>query len=292
MELDRYRALVCAIETGSLSAAAEALQYTPSGVSRMVAALEEETGVPLLLREHSGVRPTKACEKLLPAIRDLLHAGESCAQLSAQLRGLDVGTVTVGTAYSAFYSPLARIISDFHARYGGIQVQLRGGYSTELLTQLNAHQLDLCFISAREGAHDWLPIGDDELTAWVPAAHPMAWLPALPVTAFANEPYIETYPDKDIDNARVFARCGVTPNLKFSTMDSLATYSMVEAGLGLAMNNALNGRAWSGGVRILPFDPPQIVEIGVATLPDLSPAARTFLEFLKPHLAEFLTEKS
>lgn len=91
MELDRYRALVCAIETGSLSAAAEALQYTPSGVSRMVAALEDETGVPLLLREHSGVRPTKECEKLLPAIRDLLHAGESCAQPSAQLRGLDIG---------------------------------------------------------------------------------------------------------------------------------------------------------------------------------------------------------
>lgn len=166
MELDRYRALVCAIETGSLSAAAEALQYTPSGMSRMVAALEEETGVPLLLR------------------------------------GLDVGTVTVGTAYSAFYSPLARIISDFHARYGGIQVQLRGGYSTELITPLNAHQLDLCFISAREGGHDWLPIGYDELTAWVPAAHPTAWLPALPVAAFAKEPYIATYPDKDIDNAR------------------------------------------------------------------------------------------
>ena len=292
MELDRYRALVCAIETGSLSAAAEALQYTPSGVSRMVAALEEETGVPLLLREHSGVRPTKECEKLLPAIRDLLHAGESCAQLSAQLRGLDVGTVTVGTAYSAFYSPLARIILDFHARYGGIQVQLRGGYSTELITQLNAHQLDLCFISAREGGHDWLPIGYDELTAWAPTAHPMAWLPALPVAAFDKEPYIETYPDKDIDNARVFARCGITPNLKFSTMDSLATYSMVEAGLALAMNNALNGRAWSGGVRILPLDPPQIVEIGAATLPDLSPAARTFLDFLEPHLVEFLSEKS
>lgn len=63
-------------------------------------------------------------------------------------------------------------------------------------------------------------------------------------------------------------------------MDSLATYSMVEAGLGLAMNNALNGRAWPGGVRILPLDPPQIVEIGAATLSDLSPAARTFLDFL------------
>ena len=47
-------------------------------------------------------------------------------------------------------------------------------------------------------------------------------------------------------DARVFARCGITPNLKFSTMDSLATYSMVVAGLGLAMNNALNGRAFAG----------------------------------------------
>ena len=72
-------------------------------------------------------------------------------------------------------------------------------------------------------------------------------------------------------------------------MDSLATYSMVEAGLGLAMNNALNGRAC---VRILPLDPPQIVEIGAATLSDLSPAARTFLDFLEPHLVEFLSEKS
>lgn len=206
MELDRYRALVCAIEAGSLSAAAERLQYTPSGVSRMIAALEEEHGFPLLLRDRSGVRPTDACKALLPSIRDLLHAGESCAQLSAQLRGLDVGAVTVGTAYSAFYSPLAHILSDFHVQYPGIQVQLRSGYSTELLGQLNEHQLDLCIISEREGAHNWLPILQDEMTAWLPAGHPLSTLSALPVTAFAEEPYIETYPDKDIDNARVFAR--------------------------------------------------------------------------------------
>ena len=79
----------------------------------------------------------------------------------------------------------------------------------------------------------------------------------------------------------MFARCGVTPNLKFSAMDSLATYSMVEAGPGLSMNNAINGRARSGKVCILPLDPPQIVEIGIASLPNLSPAARAFLSFLK-----------
>ena len=289
MELDRYRALVCAIETGSLSAAAEKLQYTPSGISRMIAALEEENGFSLLFRDRNGVRPTDECAALLPSIRKLLHAGENCAQLSAQLRGLDIGNVTVGTAYSAFYTPLVHILSDFHVQYPGIQVQLRSGYSTELLGQLNMHQLDFCIISEREETHNWLPILQDEMTAWLPAAHPLSALPALPVTVFSEEPYIETYPDKDIDNARVFARCGVTPNLKFSTTDSLATYSMVEAGLGLSMNNAINGRAWSGNVCILPLTPPQTVEIGIASLPDLSPAAKIFFAFVKNHRSQFLS---
>lgn len=288
MELDRYRALICAIETGSLSAAAEKLQYTPSGISRMIAALETENGFPLLLRQRSGVYPTKDCIKLLPAIRELLHAGENCTQISAQIRGLDIGTVTVGTAYSAFYAPLAKLISAFHAQYPGIQVQLCSGYSTELLAQLGSHQLDLCIISEREGNHDWLPLLQDEMTAWLPASHAMAGLSALPVSAFATEPYIETYPARDIDNARVLTRCGVTPNISFSTMDSLATYSMVEAGLGLSMNNAINGRAWSGNVRILPLDPPQVVEIGIAALPDLVPAAKKFFSFWEANLPDFL----
>lgn len=288
MDLDRYSVLLCAIETGSLSAAAEKLQYTPSGISRMIAALEEETGFPLLFREHNGVRPTGECEKMLPAIRELLHAGETCAQLSAQLRGLDTGTVTIGTAYSAFYTPLARIISDFHLHYPGIQVQLCSSYSTELLAQLNSHSVDFCIISARQGEHNWLPLLQDALTAWLPASHPMAGLPAFPVAAFSEEPYIETYLKKDIDNAHVFARCGITPNLKFSTMDSLATYSMVEAGLGVSMNNAINGHAWSGNVRILPLDPPQVVEIGIATLPDLTPAAKKLFAFIKTNLSDLL----
>ena len=286
MDLERYHALLCAIEEGSLSAAAEKLRYTPSGISRMVAALEEETGFPLLLRERNGVQPTADCERMLPLIRELLFCGERCAQLSAQIRGLDVGAIVVGTAYSAYYMWLAKVTSAFHGRYPGIQVQICGGYSTDLLQKLERRQLDICIISRWEGTHDWISICQDSMMGWVPAAHPLARLPALPVTAFAEESCIETYPEKDIDNARIFERCGVRPNIQFSTMDSYATYSMVEAGLGISMNNAINGQAWSGAVRILPLDPPQMVEIGIASLPDATPAAKTFLQFLMPYLDE------
>lgn len=88
METEKYRALMCAIETGSLTAAAERLQYTPSGISRMVAALEDETGFPLLLREHGGVRPTAECTRMLGAFRALFYAADSYATYSMVEAGL------------------------------------------------------------------------------------------------------------------------------------------------------------------------------------------------------------
>ena len=55
MDTEKCRALLAVLEAGSLSAAAEKLDYTPSGLSRMMAALEQELGFPLLSRSHSGL---------------------------------------------------------------------------------------------------------------------------------------------------------------------------------------------------------------------------------------------
>ena len=74
MYTDRIQALICALDEGSLMAAAEKLGYTASGISRMMTALEEETGFPLLARSRRGVEPTDECRQLLPAMRDMIAA--------------------------------------------------------------------------------------------------------------------------------------------------------------------------------------------------------------------------
>ena len=60
MDTEKCAALLCALEEGTLARAAERLGYTPSGISRMVAALEEELGFPLLVRGHGGARLSAA----------------------------------------------------------------------------------------------------------------------------------------------------------------------------------------------------------------------------------------
>ena len=55
MDTEKYKALICAIDTGSLTAAAEILGYTPSGISRSVMSVEEQFGFPLLVRAKSEI---------------------------------------------------------------------------------------------------------------------------------------------------------------------------------------------------------------------------------------------
>ena len=99
MDTEKCAALLCALEEGTLARAADRLGYTPSGISRMIAALEEDVGFPLLYRGRGGVSATGECETLLPALRQMVYQAESCRQTAASLRGLEQGSITVGANY-------------------------------------------------------------------------------------------------------------------------------------------------------------------------------------------------
>ena len=70
---DRYEIFLKVCETGSFSRAADALNYTQSGISQMMAALEEELGVQLFARIKKGVIPTDNARLLLPYIQEMVN---------------------------------------------------------------------------------------------------------------------------------------------------------------------------------------------------------------------------
>ena len=62
MESARCKAFIESVERGSFRATAEALGYTPSAVSQLVAALEKDLGLNLLVRSKRGVKVTSEGE--------------------------------------------------------------------------------------------------------------------------------------------------------------------------------------------------------------------------------------
>ena len=284
MDTEHWKILLAAIDKGSLCAAGEAMDYTVSGISRSVAALEKEIGFPLLYRSKQGVTPTPACAELLPMVRELVFTQEKIQQAAARVLGYEHGLIGIGTAYRHYYPWITAVTSQFHQLHPGVQFHIVDGTSTDLAQQLEHHELDFCIISAREGKRGWLPLCKDPLLAVVPASHPLAQRERVPLDALLPEPYIQTCPGLDIDSTRFFAHRGVKPNQQFSTMDIQATYAMIGAGLGYTVSNRINSNFNDPNVRHLHIDPPEIIEIGLAFADTPAPAAEAFLKFIKPQL--------
>lgn len=288
MDIEKYKVLIATINEGSISAAAEKLGYTPSGISRLIHNLESENGFPLLVRSKTGVVATSECKELLPTINYLIQSSENLAQLSAQICGIQMGTITVGSSHNIYYQWLSKVIYEFNLLYPKISFTIVEGTSSSLSKMVENGQADFCIISKREGNFDWIPLCEDELVAVVPPNHPAIEDGFFKLDAIKKEPFIDLYPGRETDNSRFLKKKNIVPNNKYSTSDTYAAYSMVEAGLGISLANKLLAENSRSNIVALPLKPHQLIDIGIAVSPEdiISPATKTFVDFASKFIGD------
>ena len=138
MEAVKCEAFLAAAELGSLTATAELLGYTQSGVTRMIGTLEEELGFPLFLRSKKGVQLTENGKLMLPLLREVVRAHHNAEQLSAEIGGVSKGSLTIGCYYSISALWMPEILTAFRARYPGV-THLRCRLETGRTHQIRVH---------------------------------------------------------------------------------------------------------------------------------------------------------
>ena len=87
MNLQKYMAFVKTVEYGSFTKAAEILNYSQSGISRMIHDLEQEWKVTLLERGRGGVSLTSDGMKLLPYAENVCREYEKLQVQVEELTG-------------------------------------------------------------------------------------------------------------------------------------------------------------------------------------------------------------
>jgi LysR family nitrogen assimilation transcriptional regulator len=146
MDVRQLRYFVSIVDYGSLGKAAEKLFVAQPSLSQQMARLEEELGVPLLLRSNHGVTPTAEGDALYRHARLVLRQMEQLKQEVTKGAGTESGTVAVGlptTMASVLAVPLFGRIQD---KYPGIRLQFfesMSGYLNELLAN---GRLDLAIL--------------------------------------------------------------------------------------------------------------------------------------------------
>lgn len=93
MNISKYLAFVKTVEYGSFTKSAEILNYSQSGISRMINDLEQDWNITLLERGKSGVRLTSDGTRLLPYIKSVCDEYDKLKMQIDELNGLQAGLI-------------------------------------------------------------------------------------------------------------------------------------------------------------------------------------------------------
>lgn len=144
MEMTDLRTLVSVMETGSITAAAKALNRVPSGVTMRILQLEENLGVQLFLREKKRLYPTDKAQSLYQyALRILALAEEAENRVRGMVPG---GKFRIGALESAAAARLPEVLARLHAGYPQIALELVVGTSRSLYKDVLENRLDAVFV--------------------------------------------------------------------------------------------------------------------------------------------------
>ncbi|MGV2288570.1 LysR substrate-binding domain-containing protein [Trinickia sp. YCB016] len=238
MELRALRYFVEVVRQQSFTVAAERMFVTQPTISKMVKALEDEIGAPLLLREGRQMVLTDEGRIVFQRGQEVLAAQ---AQLQAELD--DIGTLGRGELAigippmgGSLFTP---VIAEFRLRYPKIELKLFEHGSRAIEAALIAGELELGGVlqPVDPNTFDVLPMSNQKL--WVVTRKGLRWdtMKNVPLADLAREPFV-FYNESLALNDVVTEACrqvGFTPTIvgRSSHWDFMA--ALVHAGVGIAL---------------------------------------------------------
>jgi DNA-binding transcriptional LysR family regulator len=261
-------------QAGSFSAAAHALGYTQSAVSRQVAALEAAAGRRLFERGRQGVTLTPAGVRLLAtAVRvldDLDGARRDIAGTHTAAGPVRLGAFPMAAA-GLVPAALASLPPE-------LRVTLREATTPALTRALRAGTLDLALIGsappfrppdAESPALELTTLSERELVICVPASHPLASAQAVEVGELEGQVWVASRSDPGESLLGVWPGLAERPDVRYVAHDWLAKLQIVAAGLAITTISPLLLGALPMGVKVVAVrgEPQETRRLVLAHLP-------------------------
>ncbi len=288
-KMNRYIALQKIVELGSFTKAAEVLGYTQPAMSQMISSLEKELSIKLLYRSRYGIHLTLEGERLFPSIQRAVAGYQSMLEIAKEIKGLDSGTIRIGTISSISCHWLPGLIKQFQEIYPNVQFVLHQGDYTTIPEWVRTGEADFGFVNP-----DAIPsvktkfIKTGELRAVLPLNHPLAKKAYITLDDLVKEPFLLLEEGALSEPLEAFKQAGLEPSVRLCVHDDYSILSMIELGLGVSILPELVLRKTNYQVAILPLKPVLTRKIGLImkNKNDLPIASKYFIEFLFAHIDE------
>lgn len=287
--MNRYIALQKIVELGSFTKAADVLGYTQPAISQIISSLERELSIKLLYRSRYGIHLTLEGERLFPSIKKTVAGYQAMLEISKEIKGLNSGTIRIGTISSISCHWLPGLIKQFQEVYPNVQFVLHQGDYTSIPEWVRTGEADFGFVNP-----DAIPgvktrfIKTGELRAVLPVNHPLAETKYITLDKLAKEPFLLLEEGALSEPLEAFKQAGLEPNVRLCVHDDYSILSMIESGLGVSILPELVLRKTNYLVAILPIKPVLTRKIGLIMKDKNSMpiASKYFIDFLFEHIAD------
>jgi DNA-binding transcriptional LysR family regulator len=165
MDLNQLESFLKVAETGSVTRAAKVLHLTQPAVTKQMATLEKQLGVPLLERSGRGIRLTHSGELLLDyAQRALALLEEGRQRIRDESRG-ESGRIAIGAGVTTSIVQLPEWLRRLRETSPAAEIIVRTGESREVIQWVADRELDLGIVtSPRQVPHlRVVPLFEEEI---------------------------------------------------------------------------------------------------------------------------------
>lgn len=270
MHLAPLRTLLAIRETGSFSAAAQAVNLSHSTVSVQMKQLEARLGVSLFV---PGKRPAQLTPMGIAACRHaetVLHAAQELTTLGA---GDETGgSVTLGLVPTCLQHLLPVVLSALRGEFPALSLRVTSGLSTDLVAGVRAREIDFAVITDRQVQEPGLAVTTLAHEPLILIAPPGIKPPPRPLALFARHPYVafssDTWLGAQIARALGDAGVGARPDFELDSID--AVENLVSKGFGISVvPQRLFSPDMSRRMTCLPFAESRFSRaLGLASHPD------------------------
>jgi DNA-binding transcriptional LysR family regulator len=269
--------------------AAKKLAISQPALSRSIARLEDELGVPLFERSGRSIRLNRYGEMFLEQVDAALGLINEGVQKLRDMVDPERGTVSLAFLHTLGTHLVPDLLGSFRKKHPHIQFQLFQDASSDLFERLKAGELDLCLSSGpvKMSGVVWEELFRDELYVIVPEHHPLADRDEINLWEIADEPFISLKKGYGLRalTDRLCRQAGFTPNITFEGEEVTTVAGLVSAGLGVALIPETGGEDMRQIRRLHVRSPHCQRVIGIAWVEGryLSPAAKLFRQFVLDH---------
>jgi DNA-binding transcriptional LysR family regulator len=287
MDLKRLRFLREVAERGTITAAAEALAYTPSAISQQISILEQEMGTALLERQGRNVALTPAGRVLVDHTSAVFDAVEKATTAVSEATGEVAGTVMVGALASVMAALIPDTFESLTIDHPGVVLHLVELGHEDAARELRLGALDVAvdqrYSHVPHSRHQGLTkrkILDETLYLAVPAASGIRRLADSSGHRWVASPLETSECGKAVK--AICRSAGFEPRVQYEIDDFEVTLQLVAKVNACAILPALAVSRPPEGVRLIPLTGPtrQIIAVTRPAVQDRL-AVGAFLDHLE-----------